>query len=92
MTTVPELSRRGAFLSANSAVQALGTGCGAWLGGLMLSTTNSGQIEGYGMVGWVAVALAFTAVLWVNRVKVAEQKQPASVKILDAGVEQLNET
>ncbi|RFU44685.1 MFS transporter [Paraburkholderia sp. DHOC27] len=71
LTTVPEPSRRGAFLSANSALQALGMGCGAWLGGLMLSNTASGQIAGYGTVGWVSVALAMLAVVWVSRVHAA---------------------
>ena len=91
MTTVPEPARRGAFLSANSAIQSLGTGCGAWLGGMMLSTTANGQIVGYGTVGWTAVALAIAAVLWVNRVKSAEHKQSAPAKELDAGVEPLSE-
>lgn len=71
MTTVPSPAQRGAFLSANSAVQALGTGCGAWLGGLMLSTSSTGQIEGYGNVGVLAVILLVGAVLWVSRVKAA---------------------
>jgi MFS transporter, DHA1 family, inner membrane transport protein len=46
LTTVPEPGRRGAFLRANSAPQALGMGCGAWPGGLMLRNTASGQIAG----------------------------------------------
>ncbi len=74
LTTVPSADRRGAFLSANSAVQALGTGCGAWLGGMMLSTTATGQIEGYGMVGWVAVGLLVLVVLWVGRVQAAASR------------------
>jgi predicted MFS family arabinose efflux permease len=69
LTTVPEPERRGAFLSANSALQAIGTGCGAWIGGLMLSNSPAGQIEGYGTVGWVAVALALTGVFWISRVR-----------------------
>lgn len=89
MTTVPEPARRGAFLSANSAVQSLGTGCGAWLGGMMLTTTANGQIVGYGTVGLTAVGLAIAAVLWVSRVKVTEHKHSAPAKELDAGVEPL---
>ncbi|MFP4896277.1 MFS transporter [Paraburkholderia sp. EG304] len=82
LTTVPEPARRGAFLSANSALQALGTGTGAWLGGLMLSTSADGRIAGYGTVGWTAVAVACAAVLWVSRVKAAPREAgPAS----DAG-------
>ena len=71
MTTVPDGAHRGAFLSANSAVQALGTGCGAWIGGLMLSSSSTGQILGYGTVGWVAVALLVVVLLWVSRVRAA---------------------
>ena len=63
LTTVPEPGRRGAFLSANSALQAMGTGCGAWLGGLMLSSSPTGQIVGYGTVGWVAVAMGLSEIL-----------------------------
>jgi predicted MFS family arabinose efflux permease len=77
LTTVPEPARRGAFLSANSALQALGTGCGASLGGLMLTNTASGQIAGYDTVGWVAVAITMVAVLWIGRVKAAANKTPA---------------
>jgi MFS transporter, DHA1 family, inner membrane transport protein len=82
LTTVPEPKRRGAFLSANSALQALGMGCGAWLGGLMLSNTAGGQIAGYGTVGWVAVALTMLAVIWVSRVKAADHTPPAAVSVV----------
>jgi len=51
LTTVPEPAQRGAFLSANSALQAVGTGCGAWFGGLLLSTQADGRIAGYGTAG-----------------------------------------
>ncbi|RKR36249.1 MFS transporter [Paraburkholderia sp. BL17N1] len=77
LTTVPEPARRGAFLSANSALQALGTGCGAWIGGLMLSGSQSGQIVGYGTVGWASVAVALAGVLWVSRVRGAQADAPA---------------
>jgi MFS transporter, DHA1 family, inner membrane transport protein len=76
LTTVPEPAHRGAFLSANSALQALGTGSGAWIGGLMLSDSPTGQIEGYGTVGWVAVAVALIGVLWVSRVHGAKTALP----------------
>jgi DHA1 family inner membrane transport protein len=89
LTTVPEPSRRGAFLSANSALQALGTGCGAWLGGLMLTNTPSGQIAGYGTVGWMAVAITMAGVLWVGRVKAAADKAPPAAA--EIGPEPLGE-
>ncbi|WP_434115808.1 MFS transporter [Paraburkholderia caffeinilytica] len=76
LTTVPEPTRRGAFLSANSALQALGTGCGAWIGGLMLTSSPTGQIVGYGTVGWVAVAIALIGVFWISRVHGAQSPLP----------------
>jgi predicted MFS family arabinose efflux permease len=69
LTTVPDAQHRGAFLSANGAVQSLGTGCGAWIGGLMLSTDAAGHLVGYGTNGWVSVVLASLALVWVGRVR-----------------------
>ncbi|RKE38538.1 putative MFS family arabinose efflux permease [Paraburkholderia sp. BL23I1N1] len=78
LTTVPEPARRGAFLSANSALQAVGTGCGAWIGGLMLSNSPTGQITGYGTVGWLGVAVALIGVFWVSRVHGAQTAKPST--------------
>ncbi|MBW8809660.1 MAG: MFS transporter, partial [Lysobacter sp.] len=76
-TTVPQAEQRGAYLSANSAVMSLGTGLGAWLGGLMLTTDASGHIAGYGAVGWISAGLALCSALWVGRVTSADV-QPAA--------------
>ena len=78
LTTVPEPARRGAFLSTNSALQALGSGCGAWLGGLMLSNTPGGQISGYGTVGVVATILALIAIWWVGKIKSVDERQDST--------------
>jgi len=74
LTTVPEPANRGAFLSTNSALQALGAGCGAWLGGLWLSISPNGTIEDYGLNGWLAAGLASFAAIWVGRVKAASER------------------
>lgn len=47
----------------------IGTGCGAWLGGLLLSTGAGGQIDGYGFNGWVAVVASLFCVLWIRGIK-----------------------
>jgi predicted MFS family arabinose efflux permease len=78
LTTVPVPQTRGAFLSANSAVQAMGTGCGAWFGGLLLSTDARGHIAGYGTVGWLATAGAVFACAWIGRVKSARDGRNAA--------------
>lgn len=71
MTTVPEPARRGAFLSANAAVQQVATGLGALLGGLWLHTDAAGHISGYGLNGWLAAGLSVFACWWVGRVQAA---------------------
>ncbi|MES2150637.1 MAG: MFS transporter [Pseudomonadota bacterium] len=71
LTTIPEPARRGAFLSVNSAVQQLGTGLGAWLGGLLLTSDAAGHVANYGVNGWCAAAVALFAALWVGRLRVA---------------------
>ncbi len=68
ITTVPEPRHRGAFLSVNSAVQSICNGCGAWLGGLLLSSGGGGRILGYGENGLFAVALVAVAMWWIGRV------------------------
>ncbi len=81
ITTVPVNTQRGAFQSANSAVQAVGNGCGAWFGGLLLSTSASGHINGYGTVGLVAVGLLLPVLWWIGKVRAADdQPLQASIK------------
>jgi hypothetical protein len=43
----------------------------------MLSSSPSGQIMGYGAVGWASVALTLAGVLWVSRVRGAQGDAPA---------------
>lgn len=69
MTTVPDAAKRGAFLSVNAAIMSLGTGLGAWFGGLLLRTGPAGEILGYGRNGWIAAALTVFAVLWISQVR-----------------------
>ncbi|GGY12458.1 MFS transporter [Massilia dura] len=71
MTTVSDPQRRGAFLSANAAVQQIGTGLGALLGGLWLRTDAAGHISGYGLNGWLAAGLSLFTFWWVGRVGTA---------------------
>ncbi|WP_426191965.1 MFS transporter [Massilia sp. DWR3-1-1] len=71
LTTIPAPAQRGAFLSVNSAIQQLGTGLGAWIGGQFLSTDSAGHITGYGVNGFVAAGLAVFASFWVLRLRPA---------------------
>lgn len=79
LTTVPEPKERGAFLSANSALQSLATGCGAWFGGLLLSTGPHEVIVGYGLNGWLAAGVTLIAMIWICQVRVNTAREPKIV-------------
>ena len=78
LTTIPDPSRRGAFLSVNSALQQLGTGVGAWIGGQFLVADGAGHIAHYGSNGWLAAALAVFAAFWVRTLRPSETTMPAT--------------
>jgi predicted MFS family arabinose efflux permease len=64
-----EPRRRGAFLSANSSVQHLASGLGAYLGGVIVSQSASGKIEHFGSVGWIAAAATMVSLWLAGRVR-----------------------
>ncbi len=53
---------RGSFMSLNSAIQHLGSGLGAFLGGLIIDRGESGQILHYGVVGAIAALTAVSSI------------------------------
>jgi MFS transporter, DHA1 family, inner membrane transport protein len=73
MTTIPDPASRGAFLSVNAALQQLGSGLGALLGGLTLQTDSAGHIAGYGINGWIAAGITLLTVTWIGQVSSAGQ-------------------
>lgn len=56
--------RRGGFMSANSSIQHVASGIGAYLGGLIITQSVDGTIQRFGWVGWVA-CLTTLATLWL---------------------------
>ncbi|WP_417733995.1 MFS transporter [Rosistilla oblonga] len=68
--------RRGAFLSANSSVQHVASGIGAYLGGLIVVEAGDGKLENFGTVGWIAAAATLVTLWLVGRVEVAGDINP----------------
>jgi len=64
VTSCVEPNRRGAFLSANSSVQHVASGFGAYVGGLIVTQSADGRLEHFGTVGWIAAASTLIS-LWV---------------------------
>ena len=61
--------RRGSFLGANSAVQHLAAGLGAFVGGLILTKAPDGTIENYPFVGLLGVAATLISLWLAGRIR-----------------------
>jgi MFS transporter, DHA1 family, inner membrane transport protein len=81
VTSSVEPKRRGAFLSANSSVQHMASGFGAYLGGVIVTQSVDGKIQHFGTVGWIA-AICTLASLWLaSRIQIVED-EPMSAELI----------
>jgi predicted MFS family arabinose efflux permease len=76
VTGCVEPSRRGSFMTANSAVQHLSSGVGAFLGGLILGQARGGALVGFGQVGVLSVLATIASLLLAGRLRSAEAGMP----------------
>jgi predicted MFS family arabinose efflux permease len=72
VTSSVEPARRGAFLSANSSVQHVAAGLGAYLGGTIITQSASGRIEHFGIVGWIAGSVTLASLWLAGRVRILD--------------------
>ncbi|WP_168189341.1 MFS transporter [Paludisphaera borealis] len=73
-----ERSQRGGFMSANSAVQHLASGLGAYLGGLILVKQADGVLLHFGRVGILAVAFTALSIYLAGRVRPTRESARAN--------------
>ena len=68
-------ARRGGFLSANSSMQHIASGMGAYLGGLIIGENPDGSLQHFSVVGWIA-GIATLLSLWLaGRVRVVIEEE-----------------
>jgi DHA1 family inner membrane transport protein len=65
-------ARRGGFMSANSAVQHMASGVGAFLGGLMITKMPDGRWEGFGWVGIFALVTTLLTLWLAGRLRAVD--------------------
>ena len=71
--------KRGAFLSANSSVQHIFGGVGAYVGGLMVNQAGEGApLEGFEAVGWLSAGVGLTSLWLAGRLRSSEQEDAIS--------------
>jgi predicted MFS family arabinose efflux permease len=77
-----EPSRRGGFMSANSAVQHISTGLGAYLGGLIIADDKVYHtIRNFDKVGLMAVAATLVSLWLAGRVRPAAKPDPQPAEV-----------
>ena len=69
VTSSVEPHRRGGFLSANSSVQHIACGIATYLGGIIVTQTDGGPIQHFGVVGWIAAASTLFTLWHVGRMR-----------------------
>jgi predicted MFS family arabinose efflux permease len=78
ITGAVEPRRRGGFMSANSSLQHMATGLGAYVGGLIIVEASDGSWQHYNVVGMIG-ATATIITLWLaGRLRSAEPGQGAA--------------
>ena len=73
MTAAPAPAMRGSFMSVNGALQSAAMGVSAWVGGLMISRSPDGLVQGYGYTGWFALVSTLIMVWWVGHLRLHTQ-------------------
>ena len=76
LTAAPAPALRGGFMSVSGAVQSAAMGLAAWIGGMMISRSPTGQVVGYGHTGWFALATTVLMVWWVGKLKLHTPERP----------------
>ena len=83
MTSIPELKDRGAFMSINSSVSMISGGFAAFLAGLIVVRSESGNLLHYERLGYVvmvSMVIALTLIYIVDR-HIKKIRKPAGVDV-----------
>lgn len=81
VTSSVEPHLRGGFLSANSSVQHIASGFGAYLGGIIITQTTDHKIEHFGIVGLIAGASTLFSLWLAGRVRIVDQPNVSAEKL-----------
>ena len=90
VTSSVEPSRRGGFLSANSSVQHVAAGLGAYLGGVLITQSTDAKIEHFGTVGWIAAASTLASLWLAGRVRIVDQTPTSAERLSLAAAAEAN--
>lgn len=84
VTSSVEPRFRGSFLTANSSVQHIASGMGAYLGGLIITKTDTQRIEHFGAVGWLAAAAILVSLWLAGRLRIWDETSAERISLAAA--------
>ncbi|TWU22681.1 MFS transporter [Bythopirellula polymerisocia] len=90
VTSSVEPRRRGAFLSANSSVQHMASGLGAYLGGAIVAAGPDGKILHFGTVGWIAAISTLLSLWLAGRIRIVDAGVPSSLATQAVSAEEIS--
>ncbi|MBI4984444.1 MAG: MFS transporter [Rhodocyclales bacterium] len=76
ITSAARPKLRGTFMSLNGTVQSLAMGLATALAGFLITQDEAGRINGYPLVGYVAVAANLLAIAFVSRIVQLDRHAP----------------
>ena len=75
ITSAAQAKLRGTFMALNSSMMQFASGLASFLAGFIITQNSAGQIVGYAMVGYIAVAANVLAILFVARIVMHDQRE-----------------
>lgn len=63
---------RGSFMSIVSCVQQLSSAASSYIAGLIVTTSSTGHLDNYAVVGYIAIAFTFVAIFLSRRIEATE--------------------
>jgi predicted MFS family arabinose efflux permease len=83
VSAVPDLSDRGAFMSINSSIQQISGGIAAFLAGLIVVQSPTGELLHYDILGYVVAVTTFITIvlIWFVHLRVVKKLAMAPVQV-----------
>lgn len=82
VSTIPEMSDRGAFMSINASMQQIAGGIGAVISGsIVVQATKGSPLQHYNYIGYVIVVISVISILLLRRVDLLTKKRIADKKV-----------
>ena len=74
-TSVVPPAMRGGFMNFNSSLQQLSLGLTSFIGGMIISKSESGELQHYEIIGYMSIAVSFVCLFITWKVRAVDMKE-----------------